>query len=583
MKKVAMFALLVIAASLAALILRNVEIDLDAIRDALTKLDDLRAASPLAMAAAFAIIYVAATALSLPLGMWLTLAGGALFGFWQGLVIVSFASTIGATLAFLAARLLLRDWVQARMGRHAEAIEAGIARDGAFYLFSIRLIPALPFFMVNLIMGLTAIRTATFYWVSQLGMLPATAVYINAGTQLGSLEGPGSILSVPILISLAALAVFPWLARALLNALRRRRAYRGWKRPRRVDRTLVVIGAGSAGLVASYLAAAVRARVTLVEAAEMGGDCLNTGCVPSKTLIRSAALAHQMRHAGQWGLADTPPAVPFRAVMARVRASIARIAPHDSVERYTSLGVEVLRGHARLVDPWTVEIAAADGTQRLTSRAVIVATGAGPAVPRIPGLDLVDALTSETLWTALADQDEPPARLMVLGGGPVGCELAQAFARLGSHVVLVEKAPRLLPREEAEISARLAQTLQAEGVELLTGYELRAFGRDDRPWADIVQDGRSRRVPFDRVIMATGREARLAGFGLEDLGIANGHKLPVNAFMQTQLPNIFAAGDVAGPLQFTHVAAHQAGLASLNALLGGLWRFRIDYRVIPYA
>ncbi|MDM7458306.1 MAG: FAD-dependent oxidoreductase [Paracoccus sp. (in: a-proteobacteria)] len=414
-------------------------------------------------------------------------------------------------------------------------------------------------------------------------MLPATAVYVNAGTQLGSLEGPGGILSLPILISLAALAVFPWLARALLNALRRRRAYRGWNRPRRYDRNLVVIGAGSAGLVASYLAAALRARVTLIEAGKMGGDCLNTGCVPSKTLIRSATLAHQMRHASQWGLTDTPPAVPFRAVMARVRASIAQIAPHDSVERFSSLGVEVLHGHARLVDPWTVEIATRDGTQRLTSRAVIVATGAGPALPRIPGLDLVDPLTSETLWTALADQDEPPARLLVLGGGPIGCELAQAFARLGSRVVLVEQAPRLLPREEAEVSARLAQTLQAEGVELLTGHQLRAFGRDDMPWADIAQDGRSRRISFDRVIMATGRQARLAGFGLEDLGIATGHDLPVNAFMQTRLPNILAAGDVAGPLQFTHVAAHQAGLASLNALLGGLWRFRIDYRVIPYA
>lgn len=571
------------AAALAMILAAWLVPDLRVAGEMLDRLSAGAEAHPLAAALGFLGIYVAVTALSLPVATPLTLLGGALFGFWQGLVLVSVAATAGATLAFLVARYLLRDWVRARLGDRARGIEAGLARDGAFYLFSLRLIPVVPFVAVNLLMGLTPMRAWTFAWVSQLGMLAGTVVYVNAGTQLGALEDLSGIVSAPVLASFAALAVFPWIARAGLGAVRRRRVYRGWRRPARFDRNLVVIGAGSAGLVAAYIAAAVRARVTLVEASEMGGDCLNTGCVPSKTLIRSATLAHQMRHAGRWGLTDTPPAVPFRAVMARVRAAIARIAPHDSVERYTALGVEVLRGHARLVDPWTVEITGADGPRRLTSRAVIVATGARPVLPPIPGLDGVDPLTSETLWDALGDQDAPPARLLVLGGGPIGCELAQAFARLGSQVVLVERAPRLLPREDAEVSDLLAAALRADGVAVMTGHEARAFGRDDGAWVDLDHAGGTARLGFDRVIVALGRSARLEGFGLEDLGIATGRTIEVNEFLETRFPNILAAGDVAGPFQFTHVAAHQAWFASVNALFGSIRRFRADYRVIPHA
>ena len=561
-----------------------VDIDPAALRARLEAVAALRQDRPLLVAGLFAAAYVAVTALSLPVAVWMTLAAGALFGFWAGLAIASFASAIGAVLAFLAARHLLRDRLRARFGERLRGIEAGLARDGAFYLFSLRLIPVVPFFAVNLLMGLTPIRARTFYWVSQAGMLPGAAVYVNAGTQLAGLDSLSGIVSGRVLAAFALLALFPWLARAVLGAWRRRRALAGWTRPKRFDRNLVVIGAGAAGLVSAYVAAAARARVTLVEAGAMGGDCLNRGCVPSKTLIRSATLAHQMRHAGRYGLTDTAPDIPFRAVMARVDAVIARIAPHDGVERYQGLGVEVLQGHARLIDPWTVRITDAAGAVRdLTTRAVVIATGARPVLPPLPGLDRVDPLTSDTLWDALRDQDRAPPRLAVLGGGPVGCELAQAFARLGSAVTLIERAPRLLMREDAEAAALITASLEADGVTVLTGHRARACGDDDGRWIEVEGDGGPRRIGFDRIIVATGRRPRLEGFGLEELGLLTGQGLAVNDRLETRFPHILAAGDVAGPFLFTHLAAHQAGFATLNALFGGLRGFRVDRRAIPWA
>jgi len=356
-------------------------------------------------------------------------------------------------------------------------------------------------------------------------------------------------------------------------------------RPTRFDRNLIVIGAGAAGLVSAYIAAAVKARVTLIEGHKMGGDCLNYGCVPSKALIRSAKLAQQMRHAGDYGLTATDPAFSFAAVMARVQRVIADIAPHDSVARYTALGVEVLQGHARLIDPWTVEVTGADGsTQRLTSRATVIATGAAPFVPPLPGLDAVGYLTSDTLWQALAAHETAPARLVVLGGGPIGCELAQAFARLGSAVTQVEMAPRLLIREDPEVSDLAQAALARDGVQVLTGHKALACGLDaDGKWIELETEAGKTRLHFDEIIVAVGRAARLTGFGLEDLGIPVDRVVETNDYLETLYPNILAAGDVAGPYQFTHVAAHQAWFATVNALFGSLRRYRVDYRVIPAA
>jgi pyruvate/2-oxoglutarate dehydrogenase complex dihydrolipoamide dehydrogenase (E3) component/uncharacterized membrane protein YdjX (TVP38/TMEM64 family) len=565
------------------------QLDLDALKAGMGGFAAWREASPLLVAALYFAAYVAVTALSLPGAAVMTLAGGALFGLGWGLLIVSFASTIGATLAFLVSRHLLRDSVQARAGERLKAINDGIARDGAFYLFSLRLVPAFPFFLINLLMGLTPIRTRTFYWVSQLGMLPGTLVYVNAGTELGAVNSLAGVLSPALLASFVLLGLFPLLARWVLARVQARRVYAGWTRPTRFDRNLVVIGAGAAGLVTSYIAAAVKARVTLVEAGRMGGDCLNTGCVPSKALIRSARLAHHIRHAERYGLQASEPAIDFRKLMERVRAVIEQIEPHDSVERYTALGVEVLQGRARIVDPWTVEVAPNEGgTRRLSTRSIVIATGARPTVPALPGLEAVGYLTSDTLWDAFAALDAPPRRLLVLGGGPIGCELAQACARLGSQVVLVGRAPQLLPREDADVAAFARAAREADGVEVLTGV---AALRCELEQADdgarkllVIADpgGGERRIGFDTLLCAVGRSARLEGFGLEALGIPTGATVATNDFLQTRYPNILAAGDVAGPLQFTHVAAHQAWHAAVNALFGHVRRFRVDYRCVPH-
>jgi pyruvate/2-oxoglutarate dehydrogenase complex dihydrolipoamide dehydrogenase (E3) component/uncharacterized membrane protein YdjX (TVP38/TMEM64 family) len=598
MKKVLL--LLAVLALVAAFFANGLhrQLDLDTLKAGMGGFAAWREDSPVMLAALYFAAYVAVTALSLPGAAVMTLAGGALFGLGWGLLIVSFASTIGATLAFLVSRHLLRDSVHARFGERLRAIDQGIARDGAFYLFSLRLVPAFPFFLINLLMGLTPIRTRTFYWVSQVGMLPGTLVYVNAGTELGAVDSLAGVLSPGLVASFVLLGLFPLLARWLLERVQARRVYAGWTRPARFERNLVVIGAGAAGLVTAYIAAAVKARVTLVEAGRMGGDCLNTGCVPSKALIRSARLAHHIRHAERYGLEPAEPAIDFRKLMARVRAVIRKIEPHDSIERYRALGVEVLQGRARIVDPWTVEVALKDGgARRLTTRGIVIATGARPTVPSLPGLEAVGYLTSDTLWDAFAELEAPPRRLLVLGGGPIGCELAQACARLGSRVVLVGRAPQLLPREDADVAAFARSTLEAEGIEVLTGVaalrcELEpapegtgGIGIDNAHKLLVVADpatGCERRIAFDALLCAVGRSARLEGFGLETLGIPSTATVATNDFLQTRYPNILAAGDVAGPFQFTHVAAHQAWHAAVNALFGHLRRFRVDYRFVPH-
>jgi pyruvate/2-oxoglutarate dehydrogenase complex dihydrolipoamide dehydrogenase (E3) component len=461
-------------------------------------------------------------------------------------------------------------------------------------LFTLRLVPLVPFFVINLVMGLTAMRTAVFYGVSQLGMLAGTAVYVNAGTQLAQLQSPSDILSPALLVSFALLGVFPLMARAVVGWVKARRVYSRWasQRPETFDRNLIVIGAGAGGLVSAYIAAAVKAKVTLIEAHKMGGDCLNYGCVPSKALIKSAKLAHQMRHASNYGLSNATPAFSFKAVMQRIQEVIRAIEPHDSVERYTGLGVEVLQGYAKLVNPWTVEVALNDGggandqpkVLRLTARSIVIAAGARPLVPPLPGLDEVGYVTSDTLWDAFAKLDEVPQRLVVLGGGPIGCELAQSFARLGSQVTQVEMGARLMVREDEEVSALAKAALQADGVAVLTGHKaLRCEVVDGQKTLVVAHEGAEKRIAFDQLLCAVGRVARLTGYGLEDLGIPTQRTVETNEYLQTIYPNIYAAGDVAGPYQFTHVAAHQAWYAAVNALFGDFKKLKADYRVIPWA
>jgi pyruvate/2-oxoglutarate dehydrogenase complex dihydrolipoamide dehydrogenase (E3) component/uncharacterized membrane protein YdjX (TVP38/TMEM64 family) len=552
---------------------------LKASRDALVGAYQARPVQTLAI---YFVVYVLATALSIPGALILTLAGGAMFGLGIGLLVVSFASSLGALLAFLAARYLLRDTVQSRFGRSLAPINDGVQRDGTFYLLTLRLVPVFPFWLINLLMGLTPIGAARFYLVSQIGMLAGTAVYVNAGTQLAAIRTPGDILSAGLLGSFVLLGLFPLLAKAVVGWLQARKLYAGWTRPAQFDRNLVVIGAGAGGLVSAYIAAAVKAKVTLIEGHRMGGDCLNFGCVPSKALIRAAKAARQVRKADAFGVAGGPGTVDFAAVMRRVHRVIADIEPHDSVERYTGLGVEVLQGHARITSPWTVEVALADGgTQTLTTRNIVIAAGARPFVPPIPGLDAVGVLTSDTVWGLT----ELPARLVVLGGGPIGCELAQSFARLGSAVTQVEMAPRLMGREDPEVSALVEASLKADGVNVLIGHQaVRAEIVAGEKRLVVRQGAQEIAVPFDALLCAVGRTARVTGYGLEELGIPLTPRgtIETNDHLQTRYPNIYAVGDVAGPFQFTHTAAHQAWYAAVNALFGRFRKFRADYRVVPW-
>lgn len=534
--------------------------------------------NPLRAGLAYFTVYVVVTALSVPGAAIMTLAGGALFGFWYGLLLVSFASSIGATLAFLVSRVLLRDWVQGRFERQLRAVNAGFARDGAFYLFSLRLVPVFPFFAINLLMGLLPIATRRYYWVSQLGMLPATAVYVNAGTQLGQLQSAAGIISAPLLGSFVLLAVFPFLAKWLLASLQSRRVLARYQRPRRFDTNLVVIGAGSAGLVSSLIAATVKAKVTLVERHRMGGDCLNTGCVPSKALIRSARIADYARRAQEFGLAPQPVEVNFSKVMERVQKVVAAIEPHDSVERFTQLGVDCVLGQARIVSPWEVEV---DG-DILTTRNIIIASGARPRVPEIPGLEALDYLTSDTVW----EIREAPSRLLVLGAGPIGCELAQAFARLGSRVTLVTHADRVLPREDPEVSEQVHAAFTRQGITVLLAHEPSVFSLSESgQHCTLSTSEGSCDVTFDRLLLAVGRSPNVEGLGLEELsiGLTPGGTVAVDAYLRTAVPGIYACGDVAGPYQFTHMASHQAWYATVNALFGKLRKFKVDYSVVPWA
>ncbi|MCC6220368.1 MAG: FAD-dependent oxidoreductase [Deltaproteobacteria bacterium] len=527
--------------------------------------------------ALFFAIYVISTALSLPGAAVLTLAAGALFGFWQGTLIVSFASTLGATLAFLLSRLILRDWVQRRFAERLTSINSGIEKEGAFYLFSLRLIPAFPFFLINLALGLTPMKAITFFWVSQVGMLPGTMAYVNAGTQLSKIDSMSGIVSLPILLSFAVLGILPLIAKRVMEFLRSRKTLSRFKRPLSYDYNLIVIGAGAAGLVTSYIAAAIKANVALIEKEKMGGDCLNTGCVPSKALIRSAKIVHYASRAKAFGLESIDIKFNFASVMERVQGIIKQIEPHDSVERYTKLGVDCINGSARIVSPFEVEVKG----RKLTTRNIVIATGARPLVPSIPGLDKVDYFTSDTIWNLR----ELPKKLLVLGGGPIGSELSQCFNRLGANVTQIETNDCILSREDRDVSDVICKRFMAEGISVLTRHRAeRVEVEDNRKSLICGHEGREVRVEFDQILIALGRKASVSGFGLEELGvkIAKNGTIEADEYLRTNYPNIYVAGDVTGPYQFTHFAAHQAWYASVNALFSPFKSFKADYRVIPW-
>ena len=576
--------LVVIAALILAFFIFDLQqyLTLETLKAQQAAIETYRSNHPVLAIAMYVLIYIAVTGLSLPGATILTLAGGAVFGLLWGTLIVSFASTIGATLAFLSARFLFRDAVKSRFGERLNTINKGVDRDGALYLFTLRLVPVFPFFVINMVMGLTTLKTQTFYWVSQIGMLAGTVVYVNAGTQLGKLDSLSGILSPGLLGSFALLGIFPLLANKVVEAIKANKIYEQWLKPTHFDNNIVVIGAGSGGLVTAYIAAAVKAKVTLIEKHKMGGDCLNTGCVPSKALIRSAKLLAQMRRCADFGIKKADAELEFADVMNRVQSVIKTVEPHDSEQRYTELGVEVIEGEAQIISPWEVQVKTDGESRSITTRSIVIAAGARPFVPPIPGIEDIDYLTSDTVW----DLRELPRRLVVLGGGPIGCELAQSFARLGSEVTQVEMLPRLLIREDVEVSEAVMAKFRQEGINVLVGHAAKGFIIENGEKILVAEhDGQELRIPFDQVLLAIGRVANIQGYGLEQLGVetSTGRTIEINEFQQTNYPNIFACGDVSGPFQFTHVAAHQAWYAAVNALFGSFMKFRTDYSVIPWA
>lgn len=359
------------------------------------------------------------------------------------------------------------------------------------------------------------------------------------------------------------------------------------------DANLIVIGAGSAGLVSAYIGAAIKAKVILIEQGAMGGDCLNTGCVPSKSLIASAKLLHQIKRAKEYGIKTAHADFNFADIMRRVHSIIRAIAPHDSVERYQSLGVQVLQGRGEITAPHRVTVTLKNGKKRkLTARSIIIATGGEPFVPPIEGLDQVKILTSDNIW----DLRTLPKRLAVLGGGPIGCELAQCFARLGSEVTIVEMLPQIMIREDEEIAADIARTFTQEGIKLRVSTRAEKVilrGNKKILRCEKIPTGKAKGkatgarvdIAFDQILVAVGRKARLENYGLQELNIPLSQRrtIEVNAYLQAGYPSIYACGDVVGPYQFTHAASHQAWYAAVNALFHPLKKFKVDYRVLPWA
>ena len=530
----------------------------------------------------YVAIYILVTALSLPGAVILTLAGGAIFGLWWGTILVSFSSTLGATAAFLLTRFFFRNYIRSRFGDKLTTINEGIKKDGAFYLFTLRLIPVFPFFVINVLMALTALKTWTFYWVSQLGMLLGTVIYVNAGTQLATLNSTGDILSIDLIISLCVVGLLPITAKLFIGIIRRKRIYAKWTRPKQFDYNLIVIGGGAAGLVSSYIGAAVNARVALMEKHKMGGDCLNTGCVPSKALIKTAQFLEQARQSKKLGLDKAEVHYEYSDVMKRVQKIIKKIEPHDSRERYTELGVECMQGTATITSPWTVTVDGTNGQQEISARSIIVAAGASPVVPHLPNIDQIQYVTSDTIW----DMKDLPKKLIVIGGGAIGCELAQAFKRLGSEVILIESENRILIKEDSEVTEIIENQLTDEGVTVLTRHRAKGFISEkgtqilvcDSPNGEV-------RLTFDVILFAIGRRANINGYGLETIDAISDedNNLPTNDFLETRYPNIYACGDVTGRMQFTHAAAHQAWHAVVNSLFGTFKKFPIDFSAVPWA
>lgn len=573
--KISLFLLFIVGAAILYQSGGKEYLNLSYLQEKLGTFREYHSDAPLKSSLIFFGIYVTVTALSFPGAAVLTLLAGALFGPLLGIIIVSFASTLGSFLAFLVSRFLLRDFIKLKFRKQFKAIDSNVEKDGAIYLATLRLVPVFPFFVVNLVMGLTAIKAWTFYWVSQVGMLPGTIVYVYAGKELSEITSLKGIMSPGVIGAFVLLGLLPLIGKFIANGVKRHKVYKGFNKPKSFDYNMVAIGAGSAGLVTSYIGAAVKAKVALIEKGKMGGDCLNTGCVPSKAIIKSAKVVHMQKRAREFGLSNIKVDFEFSSVMERIQRVIRDIEPHDSVKRYQSLGVDCIQGEAKLISPWEIQVSG----RTITSKNIVIATGAGPFIPKIPGIEEANFVTSENLWQIR----ELPKKFVVMGGGPIGSEMAQAFSRLGSEVTIIEAGERILSKEDPQVSSIMADVFSQEGIKILTSHKIKSFSVSGEKKLVICEhDGQEVRIEYDLVLIGVGRKAHTKGLGLEELGVKLTEKgtIDVNEYLQSSFPNIYACGDVAGPYQLTHMAAHQAWYCAVNGLFPK--KFKVDYSAVPW-
>jgi len=523
-------------------------------------------------------LYIIVTALSLPGVAIMTLAGGAIFGVWMGTLLVSVASALGATLSFLVSRVFLKNYLQKKHANKLAIISDGLRKDDLFYLFTLRLIPVFPFYLINLLMGQTPIKTAQFFLMSILGMLPGTLVYVNAGSQIANIKTFLGIFSPGVLVSLILLGMFPFVARKIVEHLKTRKYLHQYFKPRKFDYNLVIIGGGPAGLVSANIASTMNAKVALIEKSNMGGGSLNTASVPSKALIRSAKLLYEIGHPRNLGIRRAKADFGIDSIMERVQNTIKKLEPRDMTGHLTESGVECIKGAARIITPYEVRV---NGRSLITQN-IIIATGAKPKLPEINGLEMIDYFTSETIWNL----NVLPAKLLILGGGPTGCEFAQSFRRLGSHVTIVEQNNRILNNEDEDVVAYISQKFKDEGIHVLLGCEaVRVVVDAQRKLFVCKHANKNIAIEFDEILVATGQVANTDGFGAQDLNLhttVNG-EIEVDEFLRTNFPNIFACGDVAGPYKYTHMASYQAWHAVVNALFQPFKKYKIDYSVVPRA
>ena len=533
---------------------------------------------PVLLGALFVLVYTLVVALSLPAATVLTLSGGLIFGPLWGGGLTIIGATSGACLVFLATRSAFGDFFRKKAGARLQQFQQGFQRDAVSYLLMVRFIPVFPFFLVNIAAALTGVSFITFALTTAFGIAPGTFIYASVGNGIsvvlaqGQAPDLGIIFQPEIFLPLTGLGVLSLLPIFIRKIQQVKRLEE--KKKKLIKTDICVIGAGSGGLSVAAGAVQMGARTVLIERDKMGGDCLNYGCVPSKALLAAADAAEQARQATKFGIQTGKIKPNYQQVQAHVADVIAEIEPHDSVERFEGLGVQVLKGAARFENANTVQV----GTMRVRAKRFVIATGSKAAIPPIAGLKKVDYLTNETLF----DMPEFPTHLLIIGGGAIGVEMAQAHARLGAKVTILER-DRLLPQMDEDVVDILREKLQSEGVECLEGVKIKSVSQTQKLVKVTFSDTDSTHLlTGSHILVAAGRKPQIAGLQLDKAQIDyDAQGIRVDRRLRTSNKKIFAIGDVTGLAQLTHAAGYHAGIVIRNALFK--LPARAQHEIMPQA